>query len=207
MFKTLVLFAAIVFAASVSAQTQTIPPAASKKHLPTDTVGVVNGTLITLRDFRGELKRTMKDHMSEIPNGKVSDSLYTKFVNLTWEKMIGDILIEQEIKKLKLELSDGETIKRMIAHPPELLKQSFTDSTGKYFPQELSKFLNSKAADSLRDQVVHYYRLQFQYDGLVRTLAPKATTDVERKQAIDAWIAKRATRAEIDDRRPAFGFY
>lgn len=213
MFKTLVLCVAIVFGALAPVHAQTPAPTPTpnqtpkKKHLPTDTVGVVNGVLITLRDYRAELKRTMKDHMSEIPNGKVSDSLYTKFVNLTWDKMVGDILIEQEIKKLKLELSDAETIKRLSNDPPELLKKSFTDSTGKYFPDELKKFLTSHTTDTLRDQVVQYYRLQFQQEGLVKKLAPKAATDDERKKAIEAWIAKKSIHADLDDRRTAFGFY
>ena len=41
----------------------------------------------------------------------------------------------------------------------------------------------------------------------LKKLAPKATTQEERKQVYIDWLNKQVAIARIDDRRTAFGFY
>jgi hypothetical protein len=178
-----------------------------KKHKGSDTVGVVNGTLITYRDFKGELKHTMSEHISEIPGGKVSDSLYTKYVNLTWDKMVGDILIEHEIRKRKISVSKEETVRRILRDPPEPFKQSFTDSLGAFHQEALKSYIEQPAKDSLRDGAIAYYQSVYEQDEFTKQIAPHAVSDAERKNTVDEWIHKRSMKANIDDRRTAFGFY
>lgn len=192
---------AIVF----SQPSSSIKPA--KKHKPDDTVGVVKGVLITYREFRYQLKSVLHDHLSELKGDSVTGEELTKFVNIAWDKMVGDVLIEQEIKKLGLTISKEETVKRMIADPPGLLRQSFTDSLGVLHNKELQEFLESSGQDSLRDKVVIYYQTSYEQDEFIKKIAPKAKTDVEKQKALDAWIAKEVAHTPIDDRRVAFGYY
>ncbi|HYM20894.1 MAG TPA: SurA N-terminal domain-containing protein [Candidatus Kapabacteria bacterium] len=178
-----------------------------KQHKPSDTVGVVSGVVITLRDFHHELKQTMNDHLAEIKDRSVTDSQYTIFVNNTWDKMVGDVLLEQELKKRKIELSNNDVIDRILKKPSDAFTKSFTDSAGTFHPNALEHYLKQPGQDSLRDQVIGYYQMLFEQDDLVKSIAPKAKTDSERKRIVDRWIKKHAATADIDDRRPAFGFY
>lgn len=183
------------------------PVKPAKKHKPDDTVGVVKGVLITYREFRYQLKIVLHDHISELKGDSVSGEELTKFVNLAWDKMVGDVLVEQEIKKLGLLVSKEETVKRMVADPPGLLRQSFTDSLGVLHSKELQEFLESSGQDSLRDKVVIYYQTSYEQDEFIKKIAPKAKTDAEKQKALDAWIAKEVAHTPIDDRRVAFGYY
>jgi len=192
---------------SIALSQPAITPKAAKKHKPDDTVGVVKGVLITYRDFHYQLKSVLHDHFSELKGDSVTGEELTKFVNIAWEKMVGDVIVEQEIKKRGLTISKEETIKRLIADPPELLRQSFTDSLSVVHSKELQAFLESPVQDSLRDKVVIYYQTSFELADFLKKIAPKATTDVEKQKALDAWIAKEVAHTPIDDRRVAFGYY
>jgi hypothetical protein len=192
---------------SIALSQPSITPKVAKKHKPDDTVGVVKGVLITYRDFHYQLKSVLHDHLSELKGDSVTGEELTKFVNLAWEKMVGDVLIEQEIKKRNLNISKEETIKRMVADPPELIRQSFTDSLGVLHSKELQAFLESPVQDSLRDKVVIYYQTTYEQDEFIKAIAPKAKSPVEKQKAIDAWVAKEVPHTAIDDRRVAFGYY
>src|SRR5579871_2335389 len=120
--RTFVLFLMIVCAAPLISRAQEAATKQRKVHKPTDTVGVVKGVLITFHDFREELKQTLKEHIAEIPHDSVSDTAFTRFVDITWEKMVGSILIDQEIQKRHLALTDAQTIAKIEANPPKELK-------------------------------------------------------------------------------------
>lgn len=192
---------------SIALSQPSITPKPAKKHRPDDTVGVVKGVLITYRDFHYQLKSVLHDHLSELKGDSVSGEELTKFVNMAWDKMVGDVIVEQEIKKRGLTISKEEAVKRMIADPPELIKQSFTDSLGVLHSKELQAFLESPVQDSLRDKVVIYYQTSFELSDFIKKIAPKATTDADKQKALDAWIAKEVSHTPIDDRRVAFGYY
>ena len=98
LFRTLVLCILISTVADSVASAQT-PTQTKKAHKATDTVGLVNDFPITLRDFRLQLNAVMKEHIAEIKDRKVSDTAYTRFVNIAWDKLVGDILVDLEIKK------------------------------------------------------------------------------------------------------------
>ena len=182
-------------------------PKPQKQHKPDDTVGVVRGVLITYRDFRYQLKGILHEHFSEIKGDSVSGEDFTKFVNMAWDKMVSDVLVEQEIKKKKLTLTKQEVIKRLEANPPELISKSFTDSLGVVHAKEMKAFLENPAQDSLRDKVLLYYETSFEEEDFLKKLAPKAKTDDDRKKALDAWVAEVLKHTPLDDRRVAFGFY
>ena len=192
-------------AIAFSQPSSSIKPA--KKHKPDDTVGVVKGVLITYRDFRYQLKSVLHEHMSELKGDSVTGEELTKFVNIAWDKMVGDVLIEQEIKKLGLLISKEETVKRLVSDPPGLLRQSFTDSLGVLHSKELQEFLETPMQDSLRDKVVIFYQTSYEQDDFIKKIAPKAKTDAEKQKALDAWVAKEVSHTPIDDRRVAFGYY
>ncbi len=206
LFRTLVLCILIstvadsVTSAQTSIQTK-------KAHKATDTVGTVNDFPITLRDFRLQLNAVMKEHITEIKDRKVSDTAYTRFVNIAWDKLVGDILVDLEIKKNHWNVSNLDAVKRLQSNPPKELSMSFTDSLGKLHPDEMKLFLEDPAPDSLRDQVVAYYATMYEQTDFLKKLSPKATTEQERKQVYIDWLNKQVAIARIDDRRTAFGFY
>lgn len=170
----------------------------------TDTVGVVNGIVIRLFDFRELLSDIMR---SEAPDSVVQDTEFTRYVNMTWERLVSDILIQQEIEKRKLELTESEVIDRLISDPPDELKQDFTEAGGSFDREAYEHFLRNHEPDSARTIVVNYFQLSMEQADLMEVLAPKARSQSKRIEAFTSWLKKAFKNARIEDRRTAFGYY
>ncbi|MEI8135340.1 MAG: SurA N-terminal domain-containing protein [bacterium] len=201
-------FFVITFFIAHSADAQESQSRARKKHKSTDTVGVINGAVINYHDFREEVGATIKEHKSEIRDTVVSDTAFTRFVNMTWDKLVGDIVIEQELQKRKLALTSEQTVEMMIAQPPTEAKKIFTDSaTGTFDEKAYKDFLTAKSLDRQRAKIVTYYQSVYEQKRLADAIVPKARSEKERINKLAEWLKKEVQKAVIDDRRTAFGFY
>jgi hypothetical protein len=186
-------------------QTQEKKP--RKKHKMMDTVGVVNGTVIRYYDFREQLAATLKEHKNEIRDSVVSDTAFTRFVNMTWDKLASDIIIENELQKRKLILTTDKTIGLILKNIPKELKETFTDSTGIVNVKALKAYLNNPNPDPQRTKILDYYQILFEQQRLAAAIAPMARTEEERMKRLGLWLQEKVSKANIDDRRTAFGYY
>jgi hypothetical protein len=178
-----------------------------KHHEPTDTVGVVNGTVITYSDFNAMMSGYLKMFVTRSGDNVVTDSLYSVIVDSAWEKAVEDILIEQAIQKNNLALSDSEAIEMIVANPPEFLSAQVTDAQGKVHPEALRPALLDPRNDSLTRIIVQGERMRLENEKFMRWVAPNAKTEAARRSAYDAWMRKAEAKARIEDKRLAFGFY
>ena len=111
--KYIYFFLTVFLCSNISfAQAQEVKP--RKKHKNSDTVGVVSGTPIRYYDFKQQLNSIIQEHRNEVKDSVVSDTAYTRFVNMTWDKLIGDIIIEQELSKRKLSFTTEKTIEKLL---------------------------------------------------------------------------------------------
>lgn len=187
------------------AQAQEIKP--RKKHKNSDTVGVVSGIVIRYYDFKQQLAATINEHRNEVKDTIVSDTAYTRFVNMSWDKLVGDIMIEQELAKRKLGLTTEKTIAHILKNVPKELKETFTDSTGTFNEKALKAYLNNPNPDLQRTQILDYYQILYEQQHLAAAISPKAKSEEERMKLLGLWLKQKAAKAVIDDRRTAFGFY
>jgi hypothetical protein len=201
------LFFTLLFLSQLSrAQTKDSKP--RKQHKNTDTVGVVNGGVITFYDFRQTLANIIKIHKAEIKKDSISDTAFTRFVNLTWDKLVRDMIIDQELLKRKLAMTSEKTIVKLLKDPPKEIKEAFTDSASKKFDAKaLKAYLQNPNPDLERTKILDYYQTLFEQELLAKALAPKAKSEAERIEKFDEWLKKKIDKANIEDRRTAFGFY
>ncbi len=177
-----------------------------KKHKSTDTVGVVNGTVIRLYDFKEQLKQTIRENRNDFKDS-VSDTAYSRFVNMAWDKLSGDIIIEQELEKRKLSLNTEKTIAKILKHIPKELKETFTDSTGTCDEKALKAYLKNPNPDPQRTKILDYYQILFEQERLSAAVAPSAKNESERMKLLGSWLHQKLAKATIDDRRTSFGYY
>ncbi len=187
------------------AQTQENKP--KKKHKNSDTLGVVNGTLITLYDFKQQLAATIQEHKNEVKDTILSDTALTRFVNLAWDKLISDIIIEQELVKRKLTLTTEKTIDKILKTIPKELKETFTDSSGTFNEKALKAYLNNPNPDPQRTKILDYYQILFEQERLAAAVAPEARSEMERIKKLGLWLQLKISKTNIDDRRTNFGYY
>jgi hypothetical protein len=187
------------------AQPKEIKP--KKKHKNSDTVAVVDGTVIRLFDFKEQLAATIKEHRSEVKDSVISDTAFTRFVNLAWDKLVAEVLIENEIEKRKFALTTDKTIERLLKDTPKELKEVFTDSTGIFDEKAFKAYLKNTKPDPQRTKILDYYQTLFEQERLAEALDPKAKSDDARMKFFGLWLKQKISRANIDDRRTAFGYY
>jgi hypothetical protein len=180
-----------------------------KKHKMTDTVGVVNGQVILLYDYRGILSDMIRQAArdSAVKNGAVTPAQLTDFVNAAWDKTVEDIIVEQEIYKRKLNLSDAETKARILKTPPPFLVQQFTDSMGKFRPDVMQQALNDPLNDSITHIIISVEKINLEHEALLAAIAQDVKSDEAKITRFNLWLKKQKLKARIDDRRVAFGYY
>ncbi|HEY6172212.1 MAG TPA: SurA N-terminal domain-containing protein [Candidatus Kapabacteria bacterium] len=175
-----------------------------RKYKSLDTVGIVNKIPIYYGDYRDMLKQTIRDNQSD---SVVTDTAFARYVNMTWDKIVLDILIEEEIEKRKLALTEEQVISRLLAEPPDELRGQFVNTIGAFDRETCAKYLRNPQPDLSRTRYVEYYRTKYEGERFYASIGKKGANSEERMKAFTDWYQKKLTNAQIIDKRTSFGFY
>jgi len=98
----------------------------------TNDVGSVNGIDISYQEFQLAVERQRESQKQQTGND-VPEEQFDQFRDQVWETLITEKLIEQEVQRLGITVSNQE-IKDIILgdEPPAFLKQNFIDSLGRF---------------------------------------------------------------------------
>jgi len=152
----------------------------------TNNIGSVNGEDITYKQFQAALDQQMQIRKQ---NGQeVEDEAMDQFRDQVWDYIVSQTLIENQIRKLGVSVSDQE-IKDIILgdEPPAFLKQSFIDSTGTFnrslYESALFDPQNEQALINA-EQSVRQYRLNEKLQSMI-TASINVTEDEILRKFID----------------------
>jgi parvulin-like peptidyl-prolyl isomerase len=98
----------------------------------TNDVGSVNGIDISYQEFQQAVERQREQQKQQTGND-IPEEQFDQFRDQVWETLVTEKLIEQEVQRLGITVSDEE-IKEIILgdDPPAFLKQNFIDSLGRF---------------------------------------------------------------------------
>ncbi len=168
-----------------------------------DVVGVVNGTEIKYRDFSEVYRRAVESQRSQF-SGEIDDETDQQIREQVWNMMVNQILIDQEINRLGISVSDQEIIEMVHGpNPPEMLVSQFRDSTGKFnraaYDQAIASPENRQAWVAVEQQL-RQQRKQEKLQSLL--LATVRVTPVElRSRFIDRTTSLDVQYALFDPNR------
>jgi hypothetical protein len=188
-------------------ESQKVPADQPTKHAPTDTVGVVNGDVITYADFKSIMSGYLKIFVARTNNNVVSDSLYSVIVDSSWNRAITDILTEQEIGKRHIGMTAAEIEDSLAQNPPDYLQKQFTDSLGKFHGNAMRKALADPRNDSIATIVLSEEQVRLESEKLLYSFGSKNASPAEHRKAFDSWLRRAKIKARITDYRIRFGFY
>ena len=95
-------------------------------------VGKVNGKDIDYREFSDLVRRAVESQKKQTGTD-VDDETERQIRSQVWNNMVDQILIEHEIKRLGISVTDQEIIDWVQGpNPPEMLVSQFKDSTGTF---------------------------------------------------------------------------
>ena len=98
----------------------------------TNDVGSVNGTDISYPEYQAAIERQRESTKQQTGND-IPEEQFDQFRDQVWETLVTEKLIEQEVQRLGITVSDQE-VKDIILgdDPPGFLKQNFIDSLGRF---------------------------------------------------------------------------
>ncbi|HEY6625618.1 MAG TPA: peptidylprolyl isomerase [Ignavibacteriaceae bacterium] len=98
----------------------------------TNDVGSVNGIDISYQEFQLAIERQRESQKQQTGND-IPEEQFDQFRDQVWETLVTEKLIEQEVQRLGITVSNQE-IKDIILgdEPPAFLKQNFIDSLGRF---------------------------------------------------------------------------
>ncbi len=98
-------------------------------------VGSINGKEISYQDFNKAVDTERQNQKAQ--TGKdISDDNMDQFRDQVWDALVTQTLLQQEIQKMGITVSDQEIRDVILSdNPPQFLKQNFVDSTGKFNKQ------------------------------------------------------------------------
>jgi len=95
-------------------------------------VGSVNGVKITYQEFMQAMDNE-RETVKQQTGKDVPDEQSEQFRDQVWDALVTKILLDQQIKKFGIKVSDQEIRDIILSNnPPDFLKRNFIDSTGKF---------------------------------------------------------------------------
>lgn len=146
------LFAIIFIAFMVLSDTDVSNLIRQGQQMQNAVIGEVNGEKILYKDFEEKVRLQVEQERAQAQNPEAEID-ETRIRQQVWNQMVDNILINQEAQKLGIIVTEEEIRDEMIENPPDYLKRSFMDSTGKFMkdiylelvtnPQSYVKYLGS----------------------------------------------------------------
>ena len=150
----------------------------------TNDVGSVNGQDISYQDFSKILDQQRENQKNQTGKDIDEDNM-TQFRDQVWNAVVTQTLIEQQIKKYGITVSDQEIRDIILSkNPPEFLKKSFIDSTGKFnyqaYLQALKNPQNSQALIQA-EEFVRQQRLTQKLQSMLQAAVTVSEAEIKRK--------------------------
>ena len=97
-----------------------------------EVLGKVNGKEVSYKQF-SELERQAVENQKKQQGSDIDDETERQVRSQVWNQLVEEMLIEQEIDRLGITVTDQEILDIVNAqNPPEFLVKQFTDSTGTF---------------------------------------------------------------------------
>ncbi len=107
-------------------------PAGGEAAAIAEVLGKVNGKEVSYKQF-SELVRRAVENQKKQQNSELDDETERQIRSQVWNQIVDEMLIEQEIERLGITVSDQEIRDIVMGpNPPDFLVQQFKDSTGTF---------------------------------------------------------------------------
>jgi parvulin-like peptidyl-prolyl isomerase len=146
-------------------------------------IGIINSQKIYYKNFSMVFDQELKNTKEKSPNIELTDYQISNIRDRTWQNITNEILMAQEIKRLKMKISDDEIFFFMRNSPPDFVRSVETFQTD-------GEFDMSKYQEALNDPS-NYHRWAF-LENYFRNNLPL--------QKLQQWILSttRTTDSEIE---------
>ena len=122
-------------------------------------VGRVNGTPIPYEQWR-RVNQNLTDQAREEKGGRLTDEELRQIQETAWNQLVNEILVQQELERLGIEVTEGEIrLAFRTMPPPWVMSHPAFQTDGQFDYEKYREYFGSPAADrQLLLQIEGYYR-------------------------------------------------
>jgi len=150
----------------------------------TNYVGSVNGDEISYQEFQTAVERQRETQKQQTGND-IPEEQFDQFRDQVWESLVTQKLIENEVERLGITVTDQEVQDIILGdNPPEFLKQSFIDSLGRFNRQMYEEAIFNPQNEQIilqAEEFVRQSRLSEKLQSLLEAGITVSESEVERK--------------------------
>lgn len=150
---------------------------------PSNDVGSVNGDNISYKEFQAAVDQQREARKQ---NGQdIQDEEMDQFRDQVWDYVVSQRLIEQEVQKMGITVSDDEIRDIILGdNPPAFLKQNFVDSLGNFNREQYESALFNPQNEKIlvnAEESVRQYRINEKLQSMILASVTVTQDEVLRK--------------------------
>ncbi|MFB3844266.1 MAG: peptidylprolyl isomerase [Candidatus Cloacimonadaceae bacterium] len=147
-----------------------------------DTVGIIDGKKISYAYFMNELQKNVENYRQQNPNAEINTDLMSQLSDQTWQRLVQQIVLDKQIKKFHIKVTDDDILREMQNNPPQELMQNPSLQTNGRFDRK--KYLSALKQDTqFFNALENYYREKVPYDRLIERVKAKANITLDSLKA------------------------
>jgi peptidyl-prolyl cis-trans isomerase D len=125
----------------------------------TGALGEVDGRPIQLAAYN-EAYQSLYERMQQQTGGQLSREQIRQISDMAWEQVVGQLLLQREMERRGIRVTDAEIVQAMRWMPhPDLMQNELFQTDGQFDLSKYQQFLTSpQASDDLLLQLEGYYR-------------------------------------------------
>ena len=123
-------------------------------------MGRVNGEVISYQEWLTTYRSLYDQQQRQSPGTPITAAVNRQIENAAWDQIVMQKLVNQELRRRGIEVSDNEiTQAAKFAPPPEMMENEMFKTNGQFDQQKYVQFLSSPSVDNqLLLQLEGYYR-------------------------------------------------
>jgi len=165
--KVIIYFVTIVFVVGMAAIG--VSDLFTKKNY----VGKVNGQKITYSAFNKKLQESIQSYQDSNPGAELDARTMKMLSDQTWEQLIQQMLLDKQVKKNHIRVTDKDIIDKLKNNPPDEIKTNPNFLTnGQFDYQKYISVLTSNPP--FANALEQYVRASLPYEKLINKIKSKA---------------------------------
>ncbi len=145
-------------------------------------VGKINGVKITYEMFQQELQQNLQNYRQQNPDTDIEENLMQMLVDQTWQRLQQKIILDQQVRKMGIRITDNDILNEMQNNPPqELMVNPSFQTSGRFDRKKYLSYLKQDA--QFFGLLENYYKESLPFKKLMEKVKSKANITLDSLKA------------------------
>lgn len=122
-------------------------------------IGSVNGDPITAEEYNNAVQNLYQQQQAQLAGQTITPAMNRQIQDAAWEQLVSNKLLEQELRRRGITVTDAEILDAArYAPPPDLMQNAVFQTNGEFDLAKYQQFIATNLDDATLQQLEAYYR-------------------------------------------------